>query len=245
MRYREILREFDKTTTNSLGRLISSDPKTIENFWAWFGKSKAVDKIGCPLMLFHGTTASFNKFDPAKSNSNTGTGVPGGAFVFTDNADVAGSYTINNPESSRWIAPGNTEEFLRIAKSGSFDDQIEYLSKYNRKEIEYKEGGNIMPVYLKILRPLVVNAKGYNWDDIYFQPKDYRQPEEFTTNEIAQYAMDNGYDAAIIRNVKDVGKGERHQGTVYYVFSPNQIKSVLGNRGAYDSSRDEVDEEAI
>ena len=225
---------------NSLGKPISGNP---EAFWSWFGNSKVKDKQGRPLVVFHGTDSDFSKFDPDLSNSNANTGVPRGSFVFSDHTDVASSYSASQYGVNGWRDPKITAAFRELLKTGSFDDQMQFLADHPSGYDEFKEGGNVMPVYLRITRPLVVNAKGDHWHEIYFQPKEYRSPEAFTTNEIAAYAKENGYDGVIIKNVKDVHKGPTHIGTTFFVFSPNQIKSAISGT-SYKTDSDDIQEDA-
>jgi hypothetical protein len=242
MRAHELLTELAQTTVNSLGRIIAPSEEAIKSFWTWFGKSKVIDRTGSPLVVYHGTAGDFRAFDSKKANSNTGTGVPHGCFIFTGDPDVANSYTVDKVGANRFPTQAQSDEFRRLVQSGSFEDQMEFLDKNPTVPgIEYKDGGNVMPVYLRMEKPLRVDAKGYHWHDIYFQPKNYRHPESFTTNEIAEYAKVNGYDGVIIKNVKDVHKAPVIQATTYIVFNPRQIKSAITNAG-FDSSKHEIDE---
>lgn len=242
MRAHEILLELARTTVNANGSVISSSPEVIERFWNWFGNSKVKDRTGRPIVVYHGTDQDFRAFDPEKSNSNTNTGMPHGAFAFTDHPDVALSYTMLDADRMTFGSDELHDQFRELIRSGNFEAQMQFLHDHPQKNVpEFKQGGNVMPVYLRIMKPLRIDAKGYHWHDIYFQPKDYRAPESFTTNEIAEYAMDNGFDGVIIKNVKDVHKGPAHASTVYIVFSPNQIKSVM-NRGGYSRDAHEIDE---
>ena len=72
-------------------------------FKAWFGDwennpdnaSKVVNpETGEPLVVYHGTAGDFEIFDKSRSNSKSNTGVPEGVFFFTDNPEVASSYTV-------------------------------------------------------------------------------------------------------------------------------------------------------
>lgn len=225
---------------NSLGRPISGNP---EAFWKWFGRSKVKDKQGRPMVVFHGTDSDFSKFDPDMSNVNTNTGVPKGAFVFSDHAGVASSYSAAQFDVHGWRDPKIAAAFRELMNTGSFDDQMAFLADNPAGYDDYKEGGNVMPVYLRIEKPLVVDAKGSNWRDIYFRA-DGEAPEEFTTNEIASYAKERGYDGCIIKNVKDVNKGPHHQGTTFFVFSPNQIKSAISGSN-YSPASDHIHEDVV
>lgn len=72
------------------------------------------------------------------------------------------------------------------------------------------EGGNIMPVYLRITNPYIYTAKEWaNGEGL--DPVDARSA---------------GYDGAII-------KGQDGADT-FLAFDPSQIKSAIGNAGAYD-----------
>ena len=72
-------------------------------FKEWFGDwendpnnaSKVVnEETGEPLVVYHGTAGDFEIFDKSRSNSKSNTGVPEGVFFFTDNPEVASSYTV-------------------------------------------------------------------------------------------------------------------------------------------------------
>lgn len=41
-----------------------------DSFDNWFGDSKVIDDNGDPLVVYHGTRAKFNKFDPSKHIGN-------------------------------------------------------------------------------------------------------------------------------------------------------------------------------
>jgi hypothetical protein len=69
-------------------------PPQTEAFKKWFGESKVVDADGKPLVMYHGTNKSeqgdaFTQFDTYGSNY----GLMGQGSYFTDNPDLASSYT--------------------------------------------------------------------------------------------------------------------------------------------------------
>lgn len=67
--------------------LIESSTNNSPEFQKWFGHSKVVDRRGDPLVVYHGTSGNFKKFDKEKIGSATNTLVRG--FFFTDSEDVA------------------------------------------------------------------------------------------------------------------------------------------------------------
>lgn len=92
LRQEEAVKEYDSDTIevdgvehtvyNSDGERIAKSAEALTNFWRWFGDSKAVDKDGRPLVVYHGTGARFDTFDLSLSNR---------AF-FTDSKIVADTY---------------------------------------------------------------------------------------------------------------------------------------------------------
>lgn len=77
------------------------------------------------------------------------------------------------------------------------------------------DGGNIMPVYLKIERPLIVPSADYG-----------------------RVTIDRDkYDGVI---VEEATRGQRGPVLEYVVFRPEQIKSAIGNRGTFDPENPDI-----
>lgn len=202
-----------------------------EHFLAWFGRSKAVDRTGAPLRLFHGTCASFDVFDPLMANTNTKTGTPQGAFVFSSCPEVASSYAGQKTRELGFVREEDEKHYRGLLVKGEIDEAIVFSSRFGTPGLKtYRDGGNVMPVYLKILKPLRINARGESWSRIYLDR------DEWTTNELMELAMSQGRDGLIIKNVLDRQEGKGAASDVYVVFSPSQIKSALGNSGRYSHS---------
>lgn len=86
-------------------------------------------------------------------------------------------------------------------------------------EYTWKSGGmtgSVMPVYLSMIDPLVVDMPG-EW-----APGKY--------DEALDRAKSAGYDGVVIRGATTLGA----PGDVYIAFRPEQIKSATGNRGTFD-----------
>jgi hypothetical protein len=71
----------EKPHRNSLGNQVNCIDGSMELFASWFGDSKAVDRHGRPLVVFHGTASDFSTF-------NTGRG----AIYFTSDPAIASMY---------------------------------------------------------------------------------------------------------------------------------------------------------
>jgi hypothetical protein len=74
--------------------------KGMANFKKWFGDSKVVDENGEPKVVFHGTNATFTRFDEDFTGSKTGNlGHYGKGFYFSDDIREAKGYGKNVIES--------------------------------------------------------------------------------------------------------------------------------------------------
>lgn len=80
---------------NSLGQPIAKTKDEVEKFWKWFGNSKAVDKLGRPLVCYHGTNMTFDKFDDSKIGKSNDKGYLGRGFYFSTCKQTAHSYGNN------------------------------------------------------------------------------------------------------------------------------------------------------
>lgn len=111
-------------------------PKTAE-FARWFSGSKAVDRSGYPVVLYHGTASGgFSEFDLSKIDSHH----PG--FYFSDNITVAGSY-IPKPE---WPLQDPTPAL-------GTPDVADVKGAYR--------------VFLSLKNPAIVDCEERNWDRIH------------------------------------------------------------------------------
>jgi hypothetical protein len=89
-----------------------------------------------------------------------------------------------------------------------------------------------------MLKPLRIAGHGFYWNEIVYDG-DY-----IATRDLIEIAIEKGHDGIIVRNVHDRGDGSGKPSTIYAVFAPNQIKSAIGNSGAFAVASDLVDEAA-
>ena len=127
---------------------------------------------------------------------------------------------------------GTDSNFSEFRPSGGFDfpDAVYFSSKKSVAK-SYTNTGNIMQCYLKIENPYIVNANGAKYNDYY--------------NSLVSdmdYAVRNGYDGVIVRNIRDDWGQNKRGGAVadtYIVFNPEQIKSV-NNQGTFDNENPNI-----
>lgn len=78
------------------GVKLSSERKDVtqtDAFKKWFGDSKVVDENGNPLVVYHGTSADFSKFDLNKLGDNTRIESGELGFFFSSKSYLANSYS--------------------------------------------------------------------------------------------------------------------------------------------------------
>ena len=107
-----------------------------------------------------------------------------------------------------------------------FDSSAENASRYVRG---VRAGGNVIPVFLSLQNPLVVerNNTKHGYDG------------EFNKVSFANFiddAREDGHDGVIFRDVLDRGK----RSTQYIALDSLQIKSAIGNAGAFSKDSDDI-----
>lgn len=116
----------DRPVQNSKGQVIHPTRSGIENFWRWFGDSKVVDAEGRPLVVYHGTNANFEKFEPTEPNFYA---VTEGTYFFTDSEKVASNFgkniisaylNINNPTELDGRSAGRFSTWSLYDDSGNY-----------------------------------------------------------------------------------------------------------------------------
>lgn len=93
------------------------------------------------------------------------------------------------------------------------------------------QGQNTIPVYLSLKNPMIVSRETHGED--YGYDGNYNSDVFATLINEARVA---GNDGVIFRRVGDMG----HTADQYAVFSPTQIKSAIGNTGAFSSDNDRI-----
>lgn len=152
--------------------------------------------------------------------------------VFNRNVDsVLSDFTKNydGPRTKSGAVPANAIKKER----GRYWDSLTSDTKARMRFLDQKiadarnaalddvktDGANIMPVYLSMKNPLIVDQNGSRY-------------REETYDSIVSRAAKSGHDGVIIKNTYDGGGMD----DIYVAFRPNQIKSATGNNGNFDPS---------
>lgn len=184
-------------------------------FKQWFGNSQVVDASGRPERVYHVTV--YGDFDAFDKNSQR-KGMAGYGFYFTDvsGVNICADYGANFQAPHDWQG--------------------------NPKRI------NVMPVYLSLQNPLVVDhiadvkAKYGNRDPGQFgQGREYGGMGKDALTAIERDGYDGVISTEYVKRMRDGSYKVVEPGTkgaiahpVYVVFEPTQIKSAIGNSGAFN-----------
>jgi len=116
-----------------------------------------------------------------------------------------------------------------------FTDDKEYQPAMHNigtlREGQFREGTNVMPVYLKMERPLVIdNLDMLKWAQKAFAGGSREFPYLMPQKWVDEVRRNDEYDGIIL----DLPSQERGREREYIVFEPTQIKSAIGNEGTFD-----------
>lgn len=201
-------------------------------FKAWFGSSKVVDKDGKPLAVYHGTNQPVDDFLHERLGTSTRAAPAQEGFFFTSSPDVAGEYAA---QAGRTVVANAIEHDRRTeelkadaarleraaARTGNWDAYETAMQAWEDHEMagihaEDIEGQNIVPAFLRIERPLEIDAKGGGIP--------------LNMAEQIRDAKAAGHDGVIIRDIVDPSPSRSDH---YVVFDSKQVKSPF-NRGDFD-----------
>jgi hypothetical protein len=114
-----------------------------------------------------------------------------------------------------------------------FTDKPEVAEIYAKASTRQTDeaGPNITPVYLSVKNPYVFDSPSIN-DNISHHILGRRGK----ISEVISHLKSQGYDGLILKDYPDLG-GIQNQ---YIAFSPEQIKSAIGNTGTFDSNTSDI-----
>ena len=215
----------------AMGRKIQEDVvtgketlPTVKNtpaFERWFGDSLAINEDGSPMVLYHGTTEDITQFKLSKEGSL------GAGIYLTPQTLIANNYSgIPTPDV---IDALEQEGHAALAAP---------LREAQRTG-EGIPTGNVLPVYASIENPLIIRttdrridpavdllvALGVSQEKAEAMVEKANEDKGGITKEVMSRAQKQGYDG--IFQYRD---GELAE---VVAFSPNQVKSAIGNTGEY------------
>jgi len=213
----------------SRGKKKKADPQTeTPAFKRWFGDSKVVDAGGEPLVVYHGTNASFDTFSDSVERAND-PGALGRGFYFTTSKDDAEVYANGGETISAYLTMKNP---LKVK------DGVEKLLAKD-EFLEEQLGSTTYPAKMAVL----LNALGKKHPEVF----DKSESSDWALQFFEQSELDGDGDVAadvrlLIEQAGYDGVAYDFGGGVveYVAFNPNQIKSTTGNSGAFDPDNDSI-----
>ena len=175
----------------------------------YFKNSKVVDENGALKVMYHGTDAEFNVFDPSKSDD-------GLSMFFTDDENIAKGYgntskVYINVENPLHVYAENADDFTWQEALGyglSENEKEEYFNLKNR--IDSLENGD----------------EKYALEEE-LQNRFYDNLGNKTTKEWSAKAKAEGYDGVIFHDIIDSASEDYYEpSNVVVVFDSNQVKRV-------------------
>lgn len=192
-------------------------------FKQWFGNSAVVDDDGNPLDVYHGTTHDFEVFDIKKTYKEA---YVGGGFYFSSNPkDAESNYAGKGPDAENKIEQmaenienqdaeeiSNTlglsiDEVDAATDDGSLSDIVrEYAEK---QVLGDNPSPNIMPVYLRILKPFYLGdsfGQYFDYNDGYDPDTEEEGEPSGLGAELINALKENLDDVEYVDNNKIFGK---------------------------------------
>lgn len=204
-------------------------------FKKWFGASKVVDEKGQPQVMFHGTSntergEAFTFFDSYGSNY----GLFGQGSYFTADPAVASSYTTKGRGASPTVYP----VYMSIKNPIDMDSNV---TGENSSVAAWEKAFPDVDFQGTEREPR--NGSTYTNEDFYRIAEDHFIEEQFERYEAAE-ALQEGLRSMGYDGITHVGggrvKSEGVKHRVFIAFEPEQIKSAIGNSGAFDPSKADI-----
>ena len=229
-----------RPTTNSNGKPIAHTEEGLRNFWRWFGDSKVVDAEGRPLVVYHGTSKDFAEFDLSRSGESTGnTGFYGAGAYFSQDVEDAGAYAswsrrteydaanvipvYLSLQSPLYLHVNPKDEASRLKARESVGRLVEQLvaEGYFGNSPNKDEAGSL-----------------YSRLNAFVEKGDFERAMGTLYNElkggfaVSELAKRAGFDGVMV----EAYKRDQNILAESVAFSPTQIKSAIGNSGAFSET---------
>ena len=202
-----------------------SPEESAANFKRWFAGSKAVDdSYGKPVPFYHGTSNS--GFDVFDATANGGKGLMGEGAYFTSNPDVASGYAAKGNGAS----PGVYKTYLSIK------NPIDMDAKPDAAQWEKMFPG---------ISDYIGNDWKPNKNEDYLNAFTEMAKDNGLPDYEATQALREGFEGAGYDGLTHIGGGRYGNKTtpphkVFIAFDPTQIKSAIGNSGAWDPNNPDI-----
>lgn len=149
-----------------------------------------------------------------------------------------------SPHAFSVFMPGGTGAPGQLMKSGAgiwftdLQDGIPAAHHVATRSGGFVPGTSVYPVYLRIERPLLIDdLLSLEWAREAFAGGSMEFPQLLASGWVDEVRKNQDYDGILFKG-EDLGWGPGSN--EYIVFEPTQIKSALGNCGAFDPSNPDI-----
>lgn len=149
----------------------------------------------------------------------------------------------NNPNEASKVVDENGEPLVvyrgtrpnsTVYNTGVFRSKILFTTP---KKVGASRYGDPIALFMNARNPAIIDYKGEEYDKK-IEDEFYTPGNSFTIiDRKAESAINKGYDALIVKNVKD---GTNYPIDDYVVLNPNQIKSATDNIGTFSRTDDNI-----
>jgi hypothetical protein len=229
-----------KPTINSTGVQIHPTKDGVRNFWRWFGDGQLVDSAGRPRVFYHGSRRNVEKFKTGTADAIffSPSTIPPNIFIIKK-VEELGENTNSGVVYPVYINAKNVFDYENKEHVNKLVDQV-------MRGAKFKVFSNIKKVvlhpYYSVKMP---NEEGGVDEEFYVAPESLIEPKKYSKEGLREKLM-SGYwpvfeTGEVIDAIKKLGFDgffitEAARGQFYKnvaVFSPNQIKSAVGNNGMF------------
>ena len=215
------------------GQPIHSTEAGVKNLKKWFGKSKAVNADGTPKRWYHATVNDIDTFKTDKP------------IFLTDNPEFAERFS----QASSFRAQSALESLLSPEQYAEMEAIVEKFKKDNPGK-DYEEydtfrrqvalgnanlGENIIPLYVRAENPFDYENPRHIEKALPSSDKELRDVistgnwQAIETEKLQDAIKAAGFDSFYVKE-----RGHKNLA----VYSANQVKSAIGNTGAFSSSNE-------
>lgn len=203
----------------------------LQNLSAWMDGSVVVHPDGSPRVLYHGTNQDIDSFDRLRLGGSTnsvssilGVWLSDSPLVAGEYADKAARIVVAEVVSHEVRSRQFVEALERAERAGDWNRVNALTEEFEAHELDAiraePSGQNIMPVYVRLLNPHVVDLS--------------EKAGHLSTGEAAAFIEEArlmGCDGVIFKGCNDTESLTISDH--YVVFDPSAIKSACGNSGRF------------
>lgn len=233
-----------RPTLNANGLQIHPTKSGVRNFWRWFGDGQLVDSVGRPRLFYHGSLKDLERFKTGTADAIFFAPNPGPMQTFINYKVTQAQIGLGGMTNAGVVYP------VYLNAKNVFDYENPEHVDAVVKEVMKGAKGKVFGIGKKVLlRPYysvkTPTAEGVE-EEFFVAPESVVKPLKYSEDGLRDHLADGYWPAfetgEVIDAIKKLGFDsfmvQENFGGQFYknvaVFSPNQIKSAVGNNGLFE-----------